>query len=148
MSLQTRLSALITAIGTDIKELKGDQWGAWTALPYSANWGDFGGAQQVGQYRKTSNGKKVQLRGMIKVSAAITLGSTNSNPATLPAGSRPPAATFRMVRVDTTTTNTVLLLGIGSSGVFTLWSELTGRSLTYPSGTYLSLDGIEFSTEA
>lgn len=127
------------------------EYGAWTALPFATNWGNYGAGEQPGQYRTTLDGKSVQVRGLVKVSAAVTLGGTNSIIATLPAGSRPPSTGSFYYRVYVSaggTTGTMVTMGIAPNGVMTLFTELTGRSLTYSSGTYVGLDGIEFSTVA
>lgn len=124
-------------------------WGPWTAIPFTANWGNYGSSNQNGQYRVSADGKTVELRGLIKITGAtITLGGANSSPTTLPAGARPPApAYYSQYVVAAGTTDTSVLIGIAPTGIMTMWSELSGRSLTFSTGTYLSLDGIQFSTE-
>lgn len=124
-------------------------WGPWTNLAYSANWSTLAG-QQAGQYRKSLDGTRLQLRGTPTITGAtLVLAGANKTIAVLPVGARPPAPSFRMVRILAGgTTDTVVLLGVGSGGAIDLWNELTGRSLTYGSGTYLMLDGIEISLEA
>jgi hypothetical protein len=125
-------------------------WGPWTAIPFAANWGDFGSGEQNGQYRVSLDGKSVQVRGLVKITgASVTLAGANATIGTLPAGARPPAPFYYRVYVSASgTTGTMVTMGIAPSGALILYTELTGRSLTYGTGTYVGLDGIEFSTEA
>lgn len=59
---------------------------AWTALPtYGAQWSNYGGDWQVGQYRKV--GDEVQVRGLLKRSGGTGSSATIC---TLPTGFRPP----------------------------------------------------------
>lgn len=59
----------------------------WTALPFAANWANFGGVYQTAGYRKI--GDVVELRGVVTRSPGAVPPQTI---ATLPAGYRPPAS--------------------------------------------------------
>jgi hypothetical protein len=60
--------------------------GSWTALSYSANWGDFGGSYYNGEWAKDGLGL-IHLRGCIK--RTPTGGGSGQIMFTLPAGARP-----------------------------------------------------------
>lgn len=57
--------------------------GAWTAPTFTGTWVNFGGTNQVAQYRKV--GDRVEIRGVIKTGTIATAAFT------LPVGFRPPA---------------------------------------------------------
>jgi len=72
--------------GTNFRKIGGPD-GAWTGLTYSNGWGDFGGGNQAGQFRKAMNGD-VCIRGLLAFGTQ-TAGTTI---ATLPVGYRPVAS--------------------------------------------------------
>lgn len=129
---------------TDTKLLRvynGSAWetvgataGTWTAMPLGNSWANFGGGNQVAQYRKL--GDMVQLRG------AIASGTFNTTITTLPSGFRPPANIWAAAG---------LLAGtgwgrinIGADGTVVVDNTTTGT----PTNGYLSLTGIAFSTSS
>lgn len=65
--------------------LVADDPSAWTAVTFTNSWVNFGGTDQVAQYRKV--GDVVELRGSIKT------GTIGNAAFTLPSGFRPPADT-------------------------------------------------------
>lgn len=97
MSLATRLTALVQAIGADIKALNTkvnvatkpmDTWhlvGAAGEPAFVAPWTNFGSGEQVAAFRKDLSGH-VTLRGAVKSGALTAVMFT------LPVGYRPPAA--------------------------------------------------------
>lgn len=137
-SLQTRLSALITAIGADVKALQ-SEWGAWTAVTFLGNWGNFGGSEQVCQYRVSSKGF-VQLRGTAKYTGTFTPGGTKPIFA-MPSGARPAAAQNMAGYASDAgaggigPTSVLYIVGGATPWNFLLWSELTGRAAVWASGT-------------
>lgn len=102
---------------------------AWTALPYAANWSDFGAPWRVGGYRRDHLGR-VHLRGMVKKSVAVAAPDTIF---TLPAGFRPAADEY---------------FAVNSNGAFgTVFVTSAGLVRVQVGNlTYVSLSGISFDT--
>lgn len=97
----------------------------WIALPFGANWGNYGSGYQTGQYSIDQLGW-VDLHGLLNKSTAPAL---NDIICTLPAGFRPPATLNSFVvksaldatnngvsGIDVTTTGTVTLTFMGQTG--------------------------------
>lgn len=83
------LGALVLKLQRQIQELRGARpvLADWTALPYGANWSNFGGTFGPGRYRKLVNGK-VELDGLATCAVTPTAGMVIAQ---LPPGFRPPA---------------------------------------------------------
>jgi hypothetical protein len=102
---------------------------AWAAPTLVNSWADFGGGNQVAQYRKV--GDTVQMRGIVKS------GATSTEAFTLPSGFRPPAPA-NIGSIDATSTPTAALIAIGTAGVVQIFCS---------SIVAISLD-VQFSTVA
>jgi hypothetical protein len=123
----------------------------WTALPtYGAQWGNYGGGWQVGQYRKV--GDEVQLRGL------LNRGSTapSATICTLPVGFRPPANCLFGCQGYVFGANGLIRVSVYDTGVLLLDDA---NNQFYPGSpyyaqigtnliTYLDLSVIKFSTTA
>jgi hypothetical protein len=105
------------AVSGGYTQFGGRLGGAWTGLSFGSGWGDYGGGEQTGQYKKI--GDLVLLRGLVTRSSGV--GTTI---ATLPSGYRP-AAYSRFVqetvsgvgRVDVHPDGTVIFTSGGSGWV-------------------------------
>jgi hypothetical protein len=114
----------------------------WTALPYSANWGNYGGAFQVGEYCIDQLGF-VHIRGLIEKSTTYSAGETI---ATLPAGYRPAASEiFTCMAQDGTMGTMLVRIDVLSSGLIQLQSGSSVPAYSSP-GTmgWLSLEDRTF----
>lgn len=109
--------------------------GAWTALPFAANWGNYGGGYTGGAYRKDSAGR-VYLRGLVTKSGGTP--TTGDVVATLPAGFR--IAAQELFVVHTGEPNAVGRVTVLTNGGITWDSGSTGET------DYTSLSGIVFWT--
>jgi hypothetical protein len=106
-------------------------------LPYSADWGDFGGGHEAGTYSKL--GRLVVLQGLVKMT-----GGTGQVIATLPAGFRPTELLLFPAVVDPT--------GAGSGVFGRVNVEADGDILPFGTtmtvGDWISLSGITFLVDA
>lgn len=102
------------------------QMGQWFALPYAANWSDWGAGETAGAYRYDGLGC-VQLRGLVKKSVALVAGDIIC---TLPVGYRPvtewifmaaSAAGYTEIRVNT---GGAVYIQAGGSAVFTSLAQV------------------------
>lgn len=107
---------------------------AWTDFTFANSWVNYGGGFQTAQYRKDAQGR-VHLRGMIK--DGTTTDATQICTA-LPAGYRPSSTVLYGVPYNNGAFS-VVEIRISNSGNVTLFFA-TGTA------TYLSLNGISFST--
>lgn len=104
--------------------------GAWTALPFAANWSNFGGGEAPCQYRKLANGT-VEIMGLAKKGIALV---ANDVIGTLPAsGSLRPATNHH-------------LPGDSFAGHASLTVNTAGQVYVQGGGsaTWTSLDGVRF----
>lgn len=91
-----------------------ETWHGINALGYTAPWSDFGGTQQVGQYRLQPDGT-VHLRGDLKTSANVTSGASIF---TLPAGYVPTTnLSFPATGVTTGGSMVTATLNVQTSGL-------------------------------
>lgn len=105
---------------------------SWLSLTFQNGWVNYGYEYQTAQYRLNNFGT-VELRGR------ITAGTTTAGTviATLPSGYRPPAKLSFSIVTNNTTDDQIGQIDIDSSG-----NIIVIRGFN----TYLSLDGIRFST--
>jgi len=139
VSLQTRLAALITAVGADIKDLK-SKTTLLSSLPIE-NWHFVGGAGEpafqnswsnldatrTARFKKYPDGR-VRLQGFIKTTGALSTAAFQ-----LPVGYRP------SVEVD------FPALSNGAFGNVVV-SDVGNVIPNVGSATYVCLDGVEFDT--
>jgi hypothetical protein len=105
----------------------------WTALPYGAGWGDYGGGFLPGKYAKLRG--IVLLRGMVtKSGGAPAAGDVI---ATLPAGFRPIGASV-LFGAATGATHTFGRIDVTTAGAI-VW-----RAGSAVETDYVSLDGLYF----
>lgn len=97
MSLESRISALITAIGADIKDLR-NKTGPWTAVTFAGTWGNQGAGEDACQYRVIDDGLKFccEFRGVAKSNGRWDLGAATANICQIPAP--PTGRTYAMQR--------------------------------------------------
>lgn len=112
----------------------------WIALPYAANWADYGSGYQAGQYSIDQSGW-VDLRGLLRKATAPVLNETIC---TLPAGFRPPATlnSFVVKSALDAATNGVSGIDVNAAGTVTL----TFMGQTGASTGNISFNGVRFDT--
>jgi hypothetical protein len=126
-SAQARADALearVAALEADIE---------WTALPYAAGWGDYGGGFLAGKYAKFRG--LVLLRGMVTKSGGAPAAADVI--ATLPAGFRPIGASV-LFGVATGATHTFGRIDVSTAGSI-IW-----RAGSAVETDYVSLNGLYF----
>lgn len=155
MTLQSRLTALATAVGADIKNLNSkipgvvslDSWhtiGAAGQAAFGAPWTGY----TTCQYRKDPFGK-IHMRGLVRnTNLAFAFASANAVVFTLPVGYRPGAEAFIQATgyEPNGTTPWVANVRVLVSGEVRIESGIVGS----PSGavnSFLRLDEIEFDTD-
>lgn len=111
----------IEAVKADVDEGFADS--GWLAPTLLNSWVNYGGAEQVAQYRKL--GKRVHLRGLIKT------GAIGSSAFALPVGYRPSS----LIRLSVASNSAFGMVNVGTDGVVL---PLVGSSV------WVSLDGISF----
>ena len=91
---------------------------AWTAFPYTAGWGPYGGYEVPG-YRKV--GDNVQFRGLIQASSGAT-----GVMATLPVGFRPPTSTV-LSWVHSSLTGGICRIDVSTTGAINVYTVTVGN---------------------
>lgn len=157
-NLQNRLSALVQAVGADIKSINSrlgtlvmDPWhniGSAGAAPFGANWA----AYTTCAYRKDPFGK-VMLRGVMKNTVAFGFNGANSTLLTLPAGYWPMVDwDFKVIvtEPDGSTTSECQVRIYAANGVVSIIGPVTltrsGALQSGGIGSFVRLDEIEFDT--